>query len=526
MGGEPSARALNRAFRRRGLTLRGGAARAAAAFVARRGGGEEANEVLQRLVAAVKERGGLASAMVDEEAVVGAVAALGASSSASPGPDRPSSSSSPAGVAVVNAFTMPRLRYNGVRRSLDPVGGPAPALHGSAADKGAMFRERYELAFQRAERHLRHESGGAVRITRIKSLLGSPGVKTVFGMLTQITEGRWYLEDLNAHVPVDLSAAAAGGGLFTDGCMVLAQGELDADDGVFVASELHHPPPEPRHDTLKQFPKAAAAVAPPPAPAADAAEDAAMVVVLSDVHLDEPRVLGRLRALFAGLAHSRPLAFVLCGNFASRPLPPAEYTALFRPLAELVLAYPEISSGACQIVLVPGPTDPAAAGAAVPRHPLLPILVEPFTRRVRSARLASNPCRLHVAGREVVVFRDDLVHRVRRHCAVPPPPASEAATDELLVATIVGQAHLCPLPPLSRPVHWNYDHALRLVPLPDALVLADAVDQYEWRLGLGCHAYNPGSFATDYSFVVHTFGGEQGAADGCSGDVEFSRVDS
>lgn len=36
----------------------------------------------------------------------------------------------------------------------------------------------------------------------------------------------------------------------------------------------------------------------------------------------------------------------------------------------------------------------------------------------------------------------------------------------LLIAQVLEQAHLGPLPPLVRPVYWNYDHALRLYPLP------------------------------------------------------------
>ena len=36
---------------------------------------------------------------------------------------------------------------------------------------------------------------------------------------------------------------------------------------------------------------------------------------------------------------------------------------------------------------------------------------------------------------------------------------------------MLDQAHLCPLPPLQRPVYWNYDYALRLYPVPGESVL-------------------------------------------------------
>ena len=83
-----------------------------------------------------------------------------------------------------------------------------------------------------------------------------------------------------------------------------------------------------------------------------------------------------------------------------------------------------------------------------------------------------------------------------------------------LVKTILDQGHLCPLPLTSRPIHWQFDHALRLYPMPDVVILADHTDQYNWRYE-DCLVLNPGSFPTDFSFVVYrpsTF------------ETEFSRV--
>ena len=44
---------------------------------------------------------------------------------------------------------------------------------------------------------------------------------------------------------------------------------------------------------------------------------------------------------------------------------------------------------------------------------------------------------------------------------------------EHLCATLLQQAHLCPLPLEAQPIYWAHDAGLRLYPLPDALVLAD-----------------------------------------------------
>jgi hypothetical protein len=53
------------------------------------------------------------------------------------------------------------------------------------------------------------------------------------------------------------------------------------------------------------------------------------------------------------------------------------------------------------------------------------------------------------------------------------------------------QSHLCPLPLAAQPVHWAFDHALQLYPLPHALVLADGSAAQEELRHEGCVAFNP-----------------------------------
>ena len=43
-----------------------------------------------------------------------------------------------------------------------------------------------------------------------------------------------------------------------------------------------------------------------------------------------------------------------------------------------------------------------------------------------------------------------------------------------LCVTVLQQSHLCPVPVDTRPVYWQYDHALHLYPAPDLIVLADS----------------------------------------------------
>ena len=81
----------------------------------------------------------------------------------------------------------------------------------------------------------------------------------------------------------------------------------------------------------------------------------------------------------------------------------------------------------------------------------------------------SNPCRLVYYSQEIVVFRDDLLRKMLRHAVLLRDDLSAADMPKYLVSTLLDQAHLCPLPPLVRPVLWEYAHALRLYPMPSAV---------------------------------------------------------
>lgn len=65
--------------------------------------------------------------------------------------------------------------------------------------------------------------------------------------------------------------------------------------------------------------------------------------------------------------------------------------------------------------------------------------------------------------------------------------------DELfchLAITLLQQSHLCPLPLVVQPVHWQFDQALQLYPLPHAVILADSSAPSSYRHS-GCHVFNP-----------------------------------
>lgn len=152
----------------------------------------------------------------------------------------------------------------------------------------------------------------------------------------------------------------------------------------------------------------------------------------------------------------------------------------------------------------------------MPLRPLPKFLVKELESRVKHINFGSDPCRVRFFTQEIVFFRDDILRKMRRH-AIEVPHKSDLDVDvtEQLVETLLRQAHLCPLPLPVRPIYWELDYTMRLFPLPDLLILADRTDQYALDCW-GCNTVNPGSFSSDFSFVVYR---------PCSRSVEFSRVD-
>eukprot|EP00026_Physarum_polycephalum_P006927 Phypoly_transcript_06980.p1 GENE.Phypoly_transcript_06980~~Phypoly_transcript_06980.p1 ORF type:complete len:527 (+),score=94.26 Phypoly_transcript_06980:91-1671(+) len=418
---------------------------------------------------------------------------------------------------VINAFDVPHLRYNPHRRIFIPDEQKRP-LHGDATAKADVFRERFTLIHQRLllNPHFtapilptgEAQSHEYYQLTPIESLIGSQGRKCVLGMITQLKEGQYYLEDLRSNVRLDLSnATQPSGGMCCENSIVVAEGELIGD--VFRVDVLGLPPAE-LAETSKQAHGTGVdffGAAPHPSLVADlkkyetTAEDN-LIVFVSDVWLDMPSVMEKLKTLFEGYKPMPPTAFVLMGNFTKSPLLAGDHMQLrtyFANLAALIASQPEIAHKS-KFVLVPGPADPCGNVLnTVPRHPLPKVFAQPLLDRLpNSVTLATNPCRIRYCTQEIIVFRDDITNKMRRHCILEPKD-EEFGLSQHLVKTLCDQSHLCPLPLTVHPVYWNYDHALHIYPLPDLLIIADKFASYDHKYRQ-CTAANPGNFSNDSSF--------------------------
>ena len=217
-------------------------------------------------------------------------------------------------------------------------------------------------------------------------------------------------------------------------------------------------------------------------------QDGTQMVVLSDVWLDRPRVMGGLRKLFGrfNIACQDAEAsgtdvffiFVLMGNFVSQPTVHGVgmHRELFDRLANMLEPLEALLLRSC-FVIVPGPNDVVAGNALMlPRNPLPDAIAKGFKDKIPASTFASDPCRIKFYSQELVLHRDDVCSKMRTYSR---KPTEGKELHDHAVKTLLCQGHLAPLPLHAAPIDWAYDHALRLYPLPTLLVLGDRVGHYE-----------------------------------------------
>ena len=275
---------------------------------------------------------------------------------------------------------VPKLCYDVMKRrfSLESQstgnGTGTGGMFGNVDDKVDMLLQRYALIHQRLMRqeHFRPKlvgdrrsagsggdgSGDAVKITPIEGLLGSVGEKILLGIIVQVEEGRYYLEDPTAQIPIDLSSGEfLSDGFITEHSICLVEGEMV--DGILVVNRIGHPIYESRKDAIDAIGLANSdlfGAIPTLSELAKLREEEVkhgedgMFVLLSDVHLDDARVLQKLEQLFQGFEGFDPLpVFVFMGDFASRYPSAVEKNAnatimgYFDDLASIICKFPKIA---------------------------------------------------------------------------------------------------------------------------------------------------------------------------------------
>ncbi|XP_062555161.1 DNA polymerase epsilon subunit 2 [Armigeres subalbatus] len=414
--------------------------------------------------------------------------------------------------SVINAYDVPRFRFNEEKKKFLPDSGKRGFLPGPDA-KAEYIRERYLTLWQKTSRHEMFNTSKVsmqdvkrLTLRKIELLLSTSKMKevVVLGLLTQLTEGKFYLEDPTGVVPIDLSETVFSSGLFCEGCFVLASGTYS--DGTLKIDELGFPVTEPasssrafygtvntwggRSKTLLKYSKNLTEL--------ERNSGGDSIVFLADCWLDNSIVMKKLTQLLVGYNSFPPRAIVLMGPFSKSNDNPYHLKERFQALGEILASYDSLKRET-DIVLVPSCEDPTIANI-LPRPPLPQYLTADLKRSYPRLVLATNPCRLQYCTQQIVVCRSDLVTKLCRN-TIHFPKSGQLA--DHFARTLISQGTLAPLHPIACPIHWNYDAALTLYPLPDLIVIGDTCQGFQ-TTEQSCTVLNTGSFPkSNFGFKVY-----------------------
>ncbi|KAG9317411.1 DNA polymerase epsilon, subunit B [Chiua virens] len=426
---------------------------------------------------------------------------------------------------IIDAFEMPTWNWSHERGIFErsPV---QPTMSGTAESRITSARNRLHIIKQSILRN-EHFSPSTlpsrdrehlVTLKSTKQLLGRAGERfLLLGMLAHNMEGKLCLEDADGHVVLDVSKLDdPGEGLYTEGCIALIEGEY-TEEGTLEVIAMGQPPCEDRETARSLYGhmdflgKGSTTLLEDSNYARRVREELSDVYFffLSDVWLDNPKTFVGLQKMFDNCIENSfiPRVIVMCGNFTSRSIVQGSgqdiqrYQENFDSLGQLIAAYPQITR-TTHFVFVPGPLD-LTSNVTLPRKPILSTFTSRLRAKVPKAHFASNPCRLKFFAQEIVIFREDTMARMLRNTVEVKPNVTGEDLRRYLVQTILDQSHLTPLTSQVQPTLSDYDHALRLYPLPTTVVLADKYEKYKLTYS-GCHVFNPGSFlAKSFSFSTY-----------------------
>lgn len=378
--------------------------------------------------------------------------------------------------------------------------------------KARIYADRYHIIWQRLliqgpyVAEVDAAAGGALPgqqvLTPVESLVGNLGSKVTFGLLSRAPDDgnqarRWTIEDINRAYPIEFDENAYSmwnHQLVTDGSFVLAEGTMTRD--CFQAKRIVIPETIPRSlseerdqvpvqvfggsytddelGVLKQ---------------AEVDNADGLYVVFSEVHLDSVRNGEKLADIFQGYEGATPpSAYIFMGSFCSTPfLPTADgikaYREGFERLKLMMQHLPNHVKCRTRFIFIPGPQDPGPQ--RLPQAPLADYVTANIAKEIPNVILATNPCRIRHFTKEMVFFRHDVLKVLRRHEVVPlrepnqPGPPSPQHVQNEMARFLLDQAHLVPLPLQESNILWDFDHTLRLYPLPHAVFIGGASQPFE-----------------------------------------------
>ena len=267
----------------------------------------------------------------------------------------------------------------------------------------------------------------------------------------------------------------------------------------------------------------------------------ARFLIISEVWLDQPQILERLKLLFDGFNSqgSLPELFILIGPFSSNPPKDgprawSHYQDLFDNFAEFIERIKNVRQ--CRFVFVPSSNDPGFSDSLLPR-PAIPIQIFDAWKRAKfDFILASNPCRIIYFTQEIIIFKQEITQQMRikslntqfNDLINKKQSSKEEDEKEIEVEeesqcysqsqkqknggltdyqrslkSCLDQSTMSPFSLSNQTILWNSDHAISLYPIPDAFIAAERQNCYEFAYE-DCKCANPGSFpSAEGSFLLY-----------------------
>ncbi|XP_070517349.1 DNA polymerase epsilon subunit 2 [Cardiocondyla obscurior] len=414
---------------------------------------------------------------------------------------------------VIDGYNMPKIKYDISKKKfiIDSKNSYPETEY-----KSLVFRHRFEMAWYKTLRHKQFLSSkfekqqtDRTNLIPIEYLLSELrlGDVCVMGLITQLKEDQYYLEDTSGTVKIDLSNTNFQDTFVMEGCIVIANG-VYKDDVLHVKS-INLPPIEsseslrldfgdtntfggPHNKSLKMSEKLQVH---------EESNQDGMIIFIAELWLDVPHVLQKFKTILNGYIDYPPIAFVLCGHFLSFPTNTTSAQALimgFKKLTDIILEFINLKESS-KFIFVPGPHD-LGSPKILPKPPLPKCIIEEVTKVIPNAIFTTNPCRIQYCTKEIVVIREDMLTKMCRNTLRFP---KEEHFFEHFAKAIISQSHLTPVPLQVVPIYWKYDHALQIFPTPDLIVIADNFETYTTNYS-DCYVINPGLFSkNNFSFQAY-----------------------
>jgi len=335
---------------------------------------------------------------------------------------------------VIDAYDVPKIRFDISRRKFIIDDESSREFVSEARYKSLIFKRRFEMTWHRTLRHKqflssRFEKGRDTANTAntmipIECLLSEQrsGRVRVMGLLTQLKEDEYHLEDTSGTVRIDLSDADFQDTLVVEGCIAIASGVYK--DGILRVENMDFPPIESSESSRSDFGDANTFGGPSDLSLKmseklqvyEESNRDGIMVFIAELWLDVPNVLQKFQTILEGYMDYPPVAFVLCGHFLSSPMNASSARVLangFRNLADVIARYANLREST-RFVFVPGPQD-LGSPKIFPKPPLPKCIVEQVTERLPNAIFTTNPCRIQYCTKEIVVLREDMLTKMCRN---------------------------------------------------------------------------------------------------------------